>query len=269
MNAFLLSMGLFGLLAQSSAMAASDNGIELVKIPGGCFLMGADQAGKPIAGLPFVVPAVNEVPRHKVCVDAFWVGKTEVTRAQWHQIMGLNDGAGALKNPDRPMVEISWHDAARFVEQLNRTGSGRYRLPTEAEWEYVCHAGRPTAALQHQGVALESHNVLTKSVAWYADTPRLDPHAEVVGQKAASDWGVFDMLGNVWEWTADAYVEGGYASHGERNPKVSSGAQKVIRGGSYRSDLLLTRCGARNFFPGDGKMPVIGMRVVKDAIENE
>lgn len=274
MRASYLVPGLLCLLAFPGVAAEAVwrepiSGIELVEIPAGCFSMGADQAGERIAGLPFIVPAPNEVPRHRVCVDAFWIGKTEVTRAQWHRVMGIGDGAGSLKNPDRPMAEISWHDAVRFVEQLNRDGSGRYRLPTESEWEYVCHAGKAAAATQHQGDALASLNVATKSRAWYADSPRLDPHTEAVGQKAANDWGVFDMLGNVWEWTADGYVEDGYALHEERNPKLTGGAQKVIRGGSYRSHLLLTRCGARNFFPGDGKMPVIGLRVVRDASKNE
>lgn len=249
------------------------SGIELVKIPAGCFSIGAVQAGERVEGLPFVVPAPDEVPRHEVCVGAFWLGRTEVTREQWHRVMTSNDGAGsvgATKNADRPMAEISWHDALLFVEKLNRQARGRYRLPTEVEWEYACHAGTPAAAVQLQGDARVSLNVATKRLAWYADSSRLDPHSEAVGQKQANAWGLFDMLGNVWEWTADSYSKDGYARHAANNPVVTtSGTPKVIRGGSYRSDLLLTRCGARNFFPGDGRMPVIGLRVVKDFNEQE
>lgn len=277
MNALSLLPGFVCLFALPCAAAEPAwrepvSGIELVKIPAGCFAMGAVQAGERVEGLPFVVPAPNELPRHEVCVDAFWLGRTEVTREQWHRVMAPADDAGSvgpLKNADRPMAEISWADALRFVEQLNRVARGRYRLPTEAEWEYACHGGTPEAPVQSQGEALVSLNVATIRQAWYADSARLDPHSEAVGQKAANGWGLFDMLGNVWEWTADAYNADGYARHGAKSPGTTTGAHKVIRGGSYRSNLLLTRCGARNFFPGDGRMPVIGLRVVKDANENE
>lgn len=275
MNASSLLLGFICLFALSSAVAEPAwrdpvSGIELVKIPAGCFVMGAVQAGEHVEGLPFVVPASNEVPRHEVCVGAFWLGRTEVTREQWRRIMAPADDAdsvGLLKNADRPIAEISWNDALRFVEELSRVARGRYRLPTEAEWEYACHAGTPVAAVQLQGEALESLNTQTKRRAWFADSSRVDPHSESAGQKEANGWGLFDMLGNVWEWTADAYSADGYARHGASNPVSTTGEHKVIRGGSYRSNLLLTRCGARNFFPGDGRMPVIGLRVVKDANE--
>lgn len=278
MNASSLWTAFICLFAMPCAVAGPTwrepvSGIDLVKIPAGCFSMGAVQAGQRTEGLWFVVPASDEVPRHEVCVDAFWLGRTEVTREQWHRIMTPGAGGGAvgpLKDADRPMVEVSWDDALRFVEQLNRVARDRYRLPTESEWEYACHAGTSAAAAQPQGEALVSLDTATKRLAWYADSSRPDPHTEAVGQKAANAWGLFDMLGNVWEWTADSYRKDGYVRHAANNPVVViNGAPKVIRGGSYRSNLLITRCGARNFFPGDGRMPVIGLRVVKDSNGHE
>ena len=241
------------------------SGIELVRIPGGCFEQGVAVAGATDDGMPIPVPRRDEVPPRRVCVGDFWLARTEVTRAQWARIMAAS---GDVAEPDRPRTDISWLEALDFVDALNRAAqpSGRrFRLPTEAEWEYACHAGTYRPAQQLYGQYRYAWVQEMAEVARYHYPTVSDPKSSPVAQKMPNGWGLFDMLGNVWEWTADRYDAEAYR-RGSRDMIATrgEGGERVIRGGSYMSDIAHVRCGARNAYPAGQPLPVIGLRVLME-----
>lgn len=247
---------------QSGVWQDPGSGIEFVRINKGCFQMGTNEPKKYVPGEQPLPPMANEAPRHEVCVDGFWMGKVEVTRAQWQKVM--HRSAADITDPNRPATHVTREDARLFVQRLNAQGNGkRFRLPTEAEWEYACLAGKseePLPQTWHDG------KVRLKTVAWYDQLTHGSADARDVATLAANDWGLYDMLGNALEWVEDTYLENGYAQHVKHNPKVTKGSERyVLRGGSFKSDWWNTRCGARMFgVPGD-KSWVVGLRVVREA----
>lgn len=237
------------------------SGIEFVQIPGGCFFMGTDVAGELREGLPIRAPGLDEVPRHEVCVSDFWLGKSEVTRGQWVRVtQQVRPGV------DRPVVDVSWQEAVSFGEQLSAQAGGTYRLPTEAEWEYACHAGVFVPATQPLGEERLKLLEKTSLQAWYRYQSGRDPEINPVMKKAANAWGLYDMLGNVWEWTLDGYEDAAYSRHARENPRQPAvDGRRVIRGGSIKTDLARVRCGARNFAPAIERSRLIGFRIVREA----
>lgn len=239
--------------------------MTFVSVPAGCFLMGNREAvayveqmsGQPTSGI--ALPFDDERPQHQVCVNAFWLGQTEVTQAQWLKVMG--EGGTSNAAPKQPVVSVTRSEAIRFAQRLTQLSGGQatYRLPTEAEWEYACRAGSPTELATSQG-GLERF-------AWYAMEPggkKTEP--QVVGGLAANAFGLHDMLGNVWEWVADDYDAKGYAKHRLYNPLVrNKSADAVIRGASYRSMPVHVRCAKRSTYPVDQSMWTIGFRLLKEA----
>lgn len=255
-------------LAQSPPRQWLDkvSGIEFVDIPAGCFDMGEPAAGPTDDGMPIQVPRADEIPRHRVCVGAFSLGKYEVTRAQWQAIMG--EQAAFPSNPDtsQPATMLSWNATQRFIERLNALPQGRgYRLPTEAEWEYACRAGTSEPARQLHGEIRAAHVAATTQIARFNYPSVRAPAPSPVGAKRANAWSLYDMLGNVWEWIGDGYQADAYGRHAASNPLVAAGdAKRVIRGGSYRSDIGLVRCGARGFSLQDDRLPTVGLRLARD-----
>ena len=150
----------------------------------------------------------DEGPRHEVTLTrGFLLGVHEVTQAQWTAVMGRNPavfrrGADA---PRRPVESVSWDDCQRFLAALNRRDAGRFRLPTEAEWEYAARAGTQTA--YNTGVNTQTGCVNDPNLdlaGWYCGNANNTTHP--VGQKRANEWGLLDMHGNVWEWVQDWYA---------------------------------------------------------------
>lgn len=237
------------------------SGVEFSFVPGGCFLMGAEKAGDITTKGQPLPPRADELPRHEVCVDSFWLARTEVTHGDWLRVM-KSRFRGAPANEKMPLSGVALEDVDAFLRQLNQTfGEGIYRLPTEAEWEFACRPGEPTAVIDFDNK--ERHRQL-RAVAHYREQSTKDPAVSVVGSKAAHAYGVFDLLGNVWEWTADDYAADAYAKHARQNPRhVGDGSRRVLRGGSYWTDLYQTRCGARSWgVPGDG-LATAGFRVLR------
>jgi formylglycine-generating enzyme required for sulfatase activity len=183
---------------------------ELASIPAGTFRMGSNSSD--------VWP--EERPVHTVRISkSFWMGKTEVTQGLWQAVMGSNPSY--FKNGDNyPVENVSWDDCQSFIQKLNQIlGGNTFRLPTEAEWEYACRAG--TTGDRYGNL---------DAIAWYNNNSGNSTHA--VGQKQANAWGLYDTLGNVWEWCQDWW--GIYSSGYQTDPTGPvSGSGRINRGLSW------------------------------------
>ncbi len=189
-------------------------GMQMVLIPAGEFDMGDDSGDS------------DERPVHRVRITRpFYLGTTEVTQAQYEQVMGENPGY-FTGDPRRPVEQASWDDAQEFCRRLSQKEGKEYRLPTEAEWEYACRAGTTTR------FSFGDDEARLGDYAWYDDNSGNSTHP--VGQKRPNPWGLYDMHGNVWEWCADRYAEDYYAESPPDDPVgPSSGLVRVLRGGSW------------------------------------
>lgn len=189
-------------------------GIEMVYVEGGTFMMGDeddDEAGS------------DKLP-HRVSLDSYYIGKYEVTVGLWKTVMGYVPEA--CSSLDRyPVSGISWEEAQDFVNELNVMTGKNYRLPTEAEWEYAARGGNRSRGYVFSG----SDNL--DAVAWYEDNSGGCTHT--VGTKSPNELGLYDMTGNVIEWTQDHY--GSYSADAQVDPMVTSGSGRVIKGGSWAS----------------------------------
>ncbi|MBN2702767.1 MAG: formylglycine-generating enzyme family protein [Pontiellaceae bacterium] len=226
--------------------------MEFMSIPAGSFMMGSENGDD------------DEKPVHRVTIsEPFWMAKTEVTQAQWKQIMGSNPSE--FKGDDLPVDSVSWNDAMNFCTKLTEIErqAGRlpegvaYTLPTEAQWEYACRAGTTgdyaTSSGSGQADSLDS-------MAWYRENS--DGKTHPVGTKQANAWGLHDMHGNVWEWCSDWY--GDYASGSAVDPQgPSSGSYRVNRGGSSYYFADRCRTAARSNLNPDGAYNNLGFRVVR------
>ena len=228
-------------------------GMEFVWIQGGEFQMGSNDYK-------------SEQPVHQVLVQkdgGFWMGKYEVTQAQWQKIMGSNPSS--FKGEKRPVENVSWDDAQDFIRKLNaKTGKnpplplrgGEYRLPSEAEWEYACRAGTTTAYSFGDDVAQ------LKNYAWYGENSNSQTHP--VGDKKANAWGLYDMHGNVWEWCADTWHDNyaGAPTDGSIWGSLGDKKAKLLRGGSWSDHPDFVRGANRGRFAADTQNFYIGLRVV-------
>ena len=179
----------------------------MVFIKGGCFILGNNFA------------QVDEAPEHEVCVDDFYLDKYEVTQARWEKVMGFNPSK--FPSPDNPVEQITFYDVQEFAEE----SKGLCRIPTESEWEY--------AARGHADARYFWGNMMNDEYAWYKDNSGGETHP--IGQKKPNQFGVYDMMGNVWEWTSDWY-DAAYPRGKQINPTgVPEGEFKVVRGGAFDS----------------------------------
>lgn len=199
----------------------------------------------------------DEVPAHQVCVDDFYMGMYEVTQRQWFQVMGTRPSS--FRNcDDCPVENVSYKDVQEFLRKLNRTTGGKYRLPTEAEWEYAARSGgKKEMWAVSGGDALENH-------AWYKGNAGGKPHP--VGQKGMNGLGLYDMCGNVQEWVNDYYTTDYYGVSPENNPKGPSGSQyRAARGGSFLNSPWGIRASIRYRFTPDDRGREFGFRLAAPA----
>jgi sulfatase modifying factor 1 len=233
-------------------------GIELVLVKGGCFQMGDlyDDGSESKGEGP------DELPVHEVCVDDFYIGKYEVTRGQWRSVMGSDPSSPSMCDAsDCPVDNVSWKDAQLFIGKLSaRAGGARYRLPSEAEWEYAARSGGR--------IERYSGGNDLDSVSWYAATTRNkihpDPNVEThpVGTKAPNGLGLFDMSGNVYEITRDRYGSTYYSVSPRNNPTgPSTGEFHVKRGGCANGDPRNSRVARRREISGPS--PMTGFRLAR------
>jgi formylglycine-generating enzyme required for sulfatase activity len=229
-------------------------GIEFIRVPAGSFTMGTPQteAGREA-----------QETEHRVTLSrAFYLGKYEVTQAQWTTVMGANPSQFADCGPSCPVERVSFQDVEEFISRLNARGDGGYRLPTEAEWEYACRAGGSQPFGHSSSLSSRDANI---DGEFPYDAPRGGARNRTtrVGYFAANGWGFFDMSGNVWEWTADWYCP--YPADGAIDPVGSCQSDyRVIRGGSWKFDGNSARCGLRYTHRPQDRGPSLGFRVAHD-----
>ena len=212
------------------------DGIEFVWVPPGEFRMGstsrhADSDEKPVTRV--------RISR------GFWLGKFEVTQRQWQSVMGSNPSRFKNCGGDCPVERVSWDDVQEFIGKLNaRSGGRRYRLPTEAEWEYAARAGTETDTYAGDITKPRGKDPVLNRIAWYGENSGGRTHP--VGRKAPNAFGLHDMLGNVWEWVGDWY--GDYPGGTVTGPSgPGSGSDRVFRGGGWGG---IARTAGRRFATG-------------------
>ena len=203
-------------------------GMEFVFIHGGCFEMG-DSFGDG---------NTDEKPVHEVCVSDFYLGKYAVTQGQWRAVMGNNPSYLDECGNDCPVESISWNDAQEFILKLTQRAGKRFRLPTEAEWEYAARNGGKRE--KWAGTSKESE---LGEYAWYSNNSGSKTHP--VGQKRANGLGLHDMSGNVWEWCQDWYGWDYYQGSANNPQGPSSGDRRVLRGGSWLTGAKNVRTALR------------------------
>jgi formylglycine-generating enzyme required for sulfatase activity len=268
--------------------------MAFVWIPAGCFQMGSpeSEAGR----------GSDEGPVHKVCVDGFWLGKYEVTRGQFSRFItatkyktdaekegsswGYKDGSwddvkgyswknsGFEQNDSHPVISVSWNDAKAMAKWMSKNSKYSFKLPTEAEWEYACRGGTQTSRFwgDDPDQACKYANVRDKTYQNKLSFGNIhnctDGYAFTapVGKFMDNPFHLSDMLGNVWEWCEDAYSNDAYKKHRSKNPVISSGnsgANRVIRGGSWSSFPGDLRSADRGYFSPGYRADRIGFRLLR------
>jgi len=217
-------------------------GIKLVYVPAGSFKMGSPpyESGRE----------KDEGPVHTVFLDGYWMGTHEITQEIWTTVMGSNPSHFKQTGKNAPVENISWYDAQRFLDKVTRATGIILKLPTEAQWEKACRGGTEN-----------SRYGSLNSVAWFLRNGGSMPHP--VGGKKPNAFGLYDMLGNVWEWTADWHDPNYYARSPAQNPQgPPEGKRKVTRGGSFMHVRSYLRCAHRNNYPPEKKILRLGFRPV-------
>jgi formylglycine-generating enzyme required for sulfatase activity len=229
--------------------------IELIPIPAGTFLMGSplDEAGR----------YGDEGPQHSVTIPEFWMGKYPITQAQYEAVMGENPSD--FKGPNRPVEQVSWHDAVSFCDKLSEMTGRTYRLPSEAEWEYACRAGATTPFSFGETITTDLANYDGNHTYGNGSKGIYREKTTDVGSFPANAFGLHDMHGNVWEWCQDvwhgnydgaptdgsAWLEGG--NHQER---------RVLRGGSWCDVPKVCKSAIRIWLAPTCTDSSVGFRVV-------
>jgi formylglycine-generating enzyme required for sulfatase activity len=236
--------------------------LEMVLVPGGTFIMG-DTRGEG---------QLDELPTHQVTLSSFYIGKYEVTQAEYQAVMGSNPADGSGVGNNDPVYYVSWYDAveycnARSIQEgltpcYNATSwecdfsANGYRLPTEAEWEYAARGGTNDPDYLYSG----SNDI--NSVAWHYYNS--DVTTQAVGTKAPNGLGIYDMSGNVREWCNDRY--GSYSSSAQTDPVgPASGSYRLSRGGSCYGIASYCRVAFRSYYGTTGIHDFIGFRLARSS----
>ena len=189
----------------------------MVRVEGGTFEMGSNDSEA----------YDDEKPVHSETVRDFYIGSTEVTQNLWEAVMGSNPSK--FHGGNLPVENVSWNDCQTFCERLSDLTGRNFRLPTEAEWEYAARGGNRSRGYKYSG----SDDI--GSVAWYWDNSNSKTHP--VASKQSNGLGLYDMSGNVWEWTSDLWSDNYNSNRG--------GSYRVYRGGSWSNDARFCRSASR------------------------
>ena len=232
-------------------------GMTLNKIPAGTFTMGSPATE---------TDRQDNETQHPVTISkAFYMQTTEVTQGQWKEVMGTEPWKGQPQNKEGANYAasyVNWDDAVAYCKKLSAKEGKTYRLPTEAEWEYACRAGTETAW------SFGDDEKVLGDYAWYAgNTIQIDEfYAHQVGLKKPNAFGLYDMHGNVFEWSHDYYEEDYYKQSPAQDPTgPASGASRVLRGGSWRLlGTRLARSALRVRVVADDRYNDVGFRLVRE-----
>ena len=235
--------------------------LTLVKIPAGSFMMGR-YAGE-------VDSRSDEDPQHQVNIGyEFYIGKYELTKAQWQALMGTTPWQGqsyVLDDPNSPAIYVSWNDIRNvngLLDKLNALGQGTFRLPSEAEWEYCCRAGTSTRFYWGDDPSYAQIG----DYAWYTGNAWdvNEKYAHIVGLKLPNAFGLYDMSGNVYEWCEDWYHSSYTNAPSDGSAWITPvGSFRVLRGGYWNDYASYCRSANRNYYDPDGRYYYVGLRVVR------
>ncbi|MCQ2254434.1 MAG: SUMF1/EgtB/PvdO family nonheme iron enzyme [Bacteroidaceae bacterium] len=219
---------------------------KMVYVQGGTFKMGAtSEQGKDVWK--------DEKPTHAVTVNSYYIGQTEVTQALWQAVMGTNPSV--LNGTTLPVENVSWNDCQTFIEKLNSMTGRTFRLPTEAEWEFASRGGNNSRGYKYSG------SNYIDNVAWYTNNSNSKTHA--VATKQANELGIYDMSGNVSEWSSDWYDSNYYKNSDSNNPRGAyTGSNRVYRGGDWLSSAGACRVSIRYYVTPDYRNRYLGLRLV-------
>ena len=228
-------------------VTVGNTSFAMVHIMGGTF----DIGGTPEQGL---FAAFDEKPSIQVTVSSFYLAEIPVTQALWESVMG--DNPSHFKGANQPVERVSWEDCQEFIKKLSLLAHIKFRLPTEAEWEYAARGGNRSTHMKYAGASDGDKN----DFMWYKDNSQVTSHD--VKSKQPNELELYDMCGNISEWCNDWYFNS-YANHGERiNPKgPASGVAKVYRGGSWDDKAMNCRVSKRFCMNPIFKNKLVGLRL--------
>jgi formylglycine-generating enzyme required for sulfatase activity len=240
---------------QTYTETAGGAAIKMIRVPSGKFTMGSPESETGRLG--------DEGPQHQVSVSSFYMGKYEVTQAEWRAVatglpkvkIDLNLDPSYFKGNNLPVENVSWNEALEFCDRLSRATDKVYRLPTEAEWEYACRA-----------MTTGPYAGSLDSLGWYASNSGNMTHP--VGTKQPNGFGLYDMHGNVWEWCRDWYSKDYPQSPSEDPRGPTTGLYPVLRGGSWHHGAVNCRSAARGWLTPAAHSNNLGFRIVAPARTN-
>ena len=227
---------------------------KMIPVKGGTFTMGSPntEMGR----------GTNEGPQHEVTISRdYYIGETQVTQALWIAVMGVNPSSHK-GNQDLPVETVTWNDCQQFIAKLNEMTGKKFRLPTEAEWEYAARGGILSKGYMFPGCSSPQEGGKPKEFIWY--TSNSDGTTQPVAQKLPNELGIYDMGGNVFEWVSDFYKA--YSSEPAIDPTgPASGSMHVYRGGAYNRPVNECRCAYRYMGVQTFKAGHVGLRLALDA----
>lgn len=237
--------------------------IEFVRIPAGSFVMGTTEAQRShlLDSKAWSRFEECELPAHAVTISRpFLLSKCEITQRQWKLVVGQNPSA--FKGDNLPVEMVSWEDVQGYLRKLNDHSKAKYRLPTEAEWEYCCRAGSTNLFGLGPGEEAVAREHLA-CYAWYRAVADNKTHR--VGEKKPNAWGLHDMHGNLWEWCQDYYASAFYLTSPSADPlNRETAPERVLRGGSWFLDWPNLRAAYRSGNLPELRSQYVGFRLVRE-----
>ena len=237
--------------------------LDMVAIPGGSFMMGSPstETGRDS----------DEGPQHTVNISPFFMGKYEVTQAQYQAVMGNNPShfKGFFKSKQLPVEQVNWNDAVEFCQKISQKTGKSYRLPSEAEWEYACRAGTTTPFYFGETITPDLVNYSGNNPYGAAQSGLYRKQTTDVGSFPPNSFGLYDMHGNVWEWCSDKWHDN-YSGAPTDGSSWETGTDnnRVRRGGAWYSGAVYCRGANRSYLSADSRWWNLGFRVAVASVSS-